>query len=264
MKMIALVVCVAVAAAGATPPARSQQVATLPAEERAEGWRLLWDGKSFDGWVRADGKTPAGEGWEIKDGVLSVVPRRVWAGGGQWKWNPIPGARAKGGMDICTRETFRDFHLKLDFRLPRAANSGIKYFYNPDRNGGTAPEYQLLDPAHPAPPNVTEEAFANKRLAALYYFYPAKDAAKYLKPCGEWNTAEVVSRGRHVEHWLNGVKVLEYERGDAAFRAAFEKTKWNKPKFLDGGAWGEAPSGRILLQDHDDAVSFRNIRIRTL
>ena len=143
------------------------------------------------------------------------------------------------------------------------ANSGIKYFYNPDRNGGTATEYQLLDPAHPAPPNVTEEAFANKRLASLYYFYPA-NAAKYLKPCGEWNTAEVVSRGRHVEHWLNGVKVLSYERGDSKFREAFKLTKWNKPKFLEGGAWGEAPSGRILLQDHDDAVAFRNIKIRTI
>ena len=89
-------------------------------------------------------------------------------------------------------------------------------------------------------------------------------AASLLKPCGEWNTAEIISRGRHVEHWLNGVKVLSYERGGTAFREAFKLTKWNKPKFLEGGAWGEAPSGRILLQDHDDAVSFRNIKIRTL
>ena len=254
-KLIAVVVgCMAVVAAGVT----------LSEAERAEGWRLLWDGKSFDGWVRADGTTPAGEGWEIKDGTLAVVPRRVWAGNGQWKCNPIPGARAKGGMDICTRESFRDFHLKVDFRLPRAANSGIKYFYNPERNAGTATEYQLLDPAHPAPPNVTAEAFANKRLGALYFFYPAPTAASHLKPCGEWNTAEVISKGQHVEHWLNGVKVLEYTRGDEKFREAFKLTKWNKPKFLEGGARGEAPEGRILLQDHDDAVSFRNIKIRIL
>ena len=258
MKKMMMVVawCVAMCAVGGENE--------LSAAERAEGWRLLWDGKSLDGWVHADGKTPAGEGWEIKDGTLAIVPRRVWVGNGQWKWNPIPGARAKGGMDICTREKFSDFHLKVDFRLPRAANSGIKYFYNPERNAGTTTEYQLLDPAHPAPSYVTEESFANKRLAALYYFYPAKDAPKHLKPCGEWNTAEVISRGRHVEHWLNGVKVLAYERGDSKFREAFKLTKWNKPKFTEGGAWGEAPSGRILLQDHDDAVVFRNIKIRTL
>ena len=194
--------------------------ATLSAEERAEGWRLLWDGRSFNGWVRADGKTPAGEGWEIKDGVLSIQARRTWAGGGQWKWNPIPGARAKGGMDICTREKFRDFHLKVDFRLPRAANSGIKYFYNPERNAGTTTEYQLLDPAHPAPPNVTAEAFANKRLAALYFFYPAPTAASVLKPCGEWNTAEVISKGRHVEHWEDEVEQAEVPRRRSLGRSA--------------------------------------------
>lgn len=255
-------ICMAALLAGTVGAA--EEVNRLSSAERAEGWRLLWDGTSFAGWVRADGKTPAGEGWEIKDGVLSIQARRTWAGDGQWKWNPIPGARAKGGMDICTREKFRDFHLKVDFRLPRAANSGIKYFYNPERNAGTTTEYQLLDPAHPAPPNVTAEAFANKRLGALYFFYPAPTAASLLKPCGEWNTAEVISKGQHVEHWLNGVKVLEYTRGDEKFREAFKLTKWNKPKFLEGGAWGEAPSGRILLQDHDDAVAFRNLKIKAL
>ncbi|MBR4259393.1 MAG: DUF1080 domain-containing protein, partial [Kiritimatiellae bacterium] len=99
---------------------------------------------------------------------------------------------------------------------------------------------------------------------ALYFFYPAPTAASLLKPCGEWNTAEVISKGQHVEHWLNGVKVLEYTRGDEKFREAFKLTKWNKPKFLEGGAWGEAPEGRILLQDHDDPVSFRNLKIKAL
>lgn len=245
---------------GATAAAGTPNALTTA--ERAEGWRLLWDGKSFDGWTRADGKTPAGEGWEIKDGILSITQRRVWAGDGKWEWKPLPGARSKGGMDICTKESFRDFHLKVDFMLPRGANSGIKYYYNHDRNGGTTLEYQLLDPAHPARPNASEESFANKRLASLYYFYPAPAAAAALKPCGEWNTAEVISKGRHVEHWLNGVKVLEFERGDEKFRAAFTKTKWNKPAFTVGGRWGEAETGHILLQDHDDRVSFRNIKIK--
>ena len=249
--------------AGCVVTCAAEEVNVLSDEERAEGWRLLWDGRSLDGWVRADGRTPAGEGWQISDGVLSVVPRRIWAGDGKWEWTPIPGGRTKGGLDICTTETFRDFHLKVDFRLTKGANSGIKYFFNPGRNGGTSLEYQLLDPAHPVPPGTTEEAFANRRIASLYYFFPA-DAAGHLKPCGEWNTAEIVSSGRHVEHRLNGAKVLDYERGGAAFRAAFAKTKWNVPKFTRDGAWGEAPEGRILLQDHDDAVSFRNIKIRPL
>ena len=111
---------------------------------------------------------------------------------------------------------------------------------------------------------MTAEAFASKRLAALYFFYSAPTAASLLKPCGEWNTAEIISKGQHVEHWLNGVKVLEYTRGDEKFREAFKLTKWNKPKFLEGGAWGEAPEGRILLQDHDDPVSFRNLKIKAL
>ena len=223
------------------------------------GFRPLFNGRDFTGWTRTDG-TPV-RGWTVRDGVLSCLPDRTWEGG--WKWTPLKGAAGGGGGDICTVEKFRDFDLRLEFRLDGMANSGIKYFYNPDVAKGTAPEYQILDPEHPLPPNTTDEAFENRRVASLYYFFPAH-AKGHLKPRGEWNAVRIVSKGRRVEHWLNGVKVLAYERGGAAFRAAFEKTKWNAPKFLKDGPWGEAPEGHILLQDHSDAVSFRNIRIRKL
>lgn len=111
------------------------------------------------------------------------------------------------------------------------------------------------------PPNTTAEAFENRRVASLYYFFPAH-AAAHLKPRGEWNEARIVSKGRQVEHWLNGVRVLSYERGGTAFREALKATKWNKPEFQKDGPWGEVPEGHILLQDHQDRISFRNVRIR--
>lgn len=222
-----------------------------------ESFRPLFNGRDFTGWTRADG-TPV-RGWEVRDGVLSCLPDRDWEG--DWKWTPLKGAKGGGGGDICTTESFRDFDLRLEFRLDGVVNSGIKYFFNPGRAQGTALEYQILDPEHPLPPGTTAEEFENRRVASLYYFFPAH-AKDVLKPRGEWNAARIVSRGRQVEHWLNGKKVLSYERGGAAFRAAFEKTKWNKPAYLQDGPWGEALEGRILLQDHQDAVSFRNIRIR--
>ena len=250
------------AAASAFVCAAAGEPNRLSDAERAAGWRLLWDGKTSAGWVGAkDLKTFPERGWRMEDGVLTCMPNRRWEGG--WKWTSLNGGAGGGGGDICTVEKFSDFELQLDFRLDGVANSGIKYFYDPGYAKGTTLEYQILDPEHPVPPNTSAEDFETRRVASLYYFFPAH-AKDVLKPRGEWNTARIVSRGRHVEHWLNGVKVLEFERGGKAFRAAFTKTKWNKPEFLRDGPWGEAKEGRILLQDHSDMVSFRNIKIRNL
>ncbi len=232
---------------------------TLTDAEKAAGWKLLWDGKTLDGWVgvKTGCKAAPAKGWKIEDGVLTVLPCKAIKDG---KWVDLPPEQAAlgGGGDITTVREYRDFELVLDFRLTAAANSGIKYFFKPDRNKGTCEEYQILDDAHP---DAKKGRDGNRRVASLYDLMPAH-AESVVKPLGEWNTARLVSRGSHVEHWLNGVKVLEYERGSESFRKLVGASKyatWG----TDGGRWGELETGRILIQDHHDStVSFRNIKIR--
>ena len=234
---------------------------TLTAQEKAEGYELLFDGKSLpaDKWVGVkEGCTnfPA-KGWFVKDGCLTMRPLNGIHDG---KWFPLPPEDQKlgGGGDICTKKFYRNFCLKFDFRLTEAANSGVKYFFDETANKGTCEEYQVLDAAHP---DSTKGRDGNRRVAALYDLIPA-NAEKVLLPLGAWNSGMIVSKGRHVEHWLNGVKVLEYERGSAAFRAAVGQSKyatWG----TDGRRWGELEKGRILLQDHTDStVSFCNLKVK--
>ena len=184
---------------------------TLSAAEKAAGWQLLWDGKTLDGWVGEKNgcKTPPEKGWKIKNGVLTVLPRKGIKDG---KWVDIPKEQAAlgGGGDLVTAKDFRDFELSVDFRLTEAANSGIKYFYNQKQFKGTCEEYQILHEAHPDSTKGRDGKC--RRVASLYDMIPA-NAEPYVKPLGQWNTAKIVSKGNHVEHWLNGHKVLEYERG---------------------------------------------------
>ena len=210
----------------------------LTEQERQEGWRLLWDGKSGDGWRSIKTDSFPARGWEIANGELTVLPKNAGGGAG----------------DIITRETYSSFILKVDFRLTDAANSGIKYFFDPKRNGGTTLEYQVLDAKHP---DATKGRDGNRTVASLYDVMPAAGAKP--KPVGEWNTAMIVSNGRQVEHWLNGEKVLAFERGSDAFRKAVALSKFNKHP-----NWGEQEAGHILLQDHQDRVSYRNIKIKVL
>ena len=216
----------------------AEAVNTLTAQEKQEGWRLLWDGKTGEGWRGIKSESFPAKGWEIADGELSVLPKNAGGGAG----------------DIITRETFSDFILKADFRLTEAANSGIKYLFDPKVNGGTTLEYQVLDAKHPDAKNGRD---GNRRVASFYDVMPAADAKP--KPVGEWNTAMIVCKGKKVEHWLNGEKVLEFERGSEAFRAAVALSKFSK--FPN---WGEQAAGHILLQDHQDRVSYRNIKIKVL
>jgi len=210
----------------------------LTEQERQEGRRLLWDGKSGDGWRSIKTDSFPARGWEIANGELTVLPKNAGGGAG----------------DIITRETYSSFILKVDFRLTDAANSGIKYFFDPKRNGGTTLEYQVLDAKHP---DATKGRDGNRTVASLYDVMPAAGAKP--KPVGEWNTAMIVSKGRQVEHWLNGEKVLAFERGSDAFRKAVALSKFSKQP-----NWGEQEAGHILLQDHQDRVSYRNIKIKIL
>ena len=236
---------------------------TLTAAEKAEGYELLFNGKDlpadkFVGVKEKCARFPQ-KGWFVKDGCLTMRPVNGIANG---KWFPLPPEDQKlgGGGDICTVKKYRDFAFKFDFRLTEAANSGVKYFYDENLNKGTCEEYQVLDAAHP---DSTKGKDGNRRVAALYDLIPA-NAEKYVKPLGQWNSGKIVSKGNKVEHWLNGVKVLSYERGSKAFRAAVAASKyatWG----TDGRKWGELEKGRLLLQDHSDStVSFCNLKVREL
>ncbi len=252
MRSLKLIV-VAVSTFAASLPLRAGPPPnTLTEQETKEGWRLLWDGKSSAGWRSARAETFPAKGWAIQDGVLSVMESG--------------GAEAVGGGDIITVDRFSNSELLVDFKLSPGANSGIKYFVQPNLDPVTGtgaktatgsaigPEYQLLDDERH--PDAKLGRNGNRTLASLYDLLPAASTKK-PNPIGEWNTARIVVRDKHVEHWLNGERVLEYERGGAAFRDAVQQSKF---KTMPG--FGEWPDGHILLQEHGNRVSFRNIKIR--
>jgi len=225
---------------------------TLTEQEKKNGWRLLWDGKTADGWRSAKSDQFPKQGWAIKDGELAVLNSG--------------GAESAGGGDIITRARFSNFELVLDFKTTPGCNSGIKYFVQPnlDPITGTGAkaatgsaiglEYQILDDERH--PDAKLGRDGNRTQGSLYDLIPAA-ASKKSNPIGEWNTARIVVLGNHIEHWLNGEKLLEYDRGTPAFRELVAQSKYQTiPGF------GEWPDGHILLQEHGSRVSFRNIRIR--
>ena len=218
----------------------------LDAEEKAQGWRLLWDGKTTRGWRGADAAGFPAKGWSATNGELAVAPKG-------------------GGGDIMTDEEFGAFELQLEFKVSAGANSGIFYLLTSPRDPASgAPlglEYQILDDErHPDAKLGTD---GNRTIASLYDIYPR---AKLMTNVGigpkvdAWQHARIVARpDGTVEHWLNGIKVLEFKRGSDDYRARVAASK-----FRATPGFGEAPKGRILLQDHGDAVAFRSIKVREL
>jgi hypothetical protein len=217
----------------------------LSAQEKKDGWKLLFDGKTTTGWRGAYKTAFPEKGWEIRDGMLIVQP----SGGGE----------AANGGDIVTVNQYSNFDLQVDFKLTEGANSGIKYFVTeqqPQTPGSAIGlEYQLLDDARH--PDAKLGINGNRTLASLYDLIPATN--KKPNPIGEWNHARILVKGKHVEHWLNGAKVLEYERGGKEFLAHKAESKFKERK-----DFGEAAKGHILLQDHGNQVFFQNIKIRVL
>lgn len=219
----------------------------LTAYEKQNGWKLLFDGKTTNGWVGAHKQTFPEKGWEVKDGILKVLPST--------------GGESTNGGDIVTKEQYGAFEISFDFKLTKGANSGLKYFVtlNEKSNGSAIGlEYQLLDDT--LHPDAKAGRDGNRTLASLYDLIKAQKTTRFIRQPGNWNTARIiVYPNNHVEHYLNGIKVLEYDRGSQAFRDLVAISKYKVwPNF------GEASKGHILLQDHGNEVWFKSIKIREL
>ena len=222
----------------------------LSESEKRKGWRLLWDGTSTAGWRSAKGDQFPSKGWNMNDGVLSV--------------ESSDGAESRNGGDIVTQNLFDNFELSVDFKLTEGANSGIKYFVDPELNkmqgSAIGLEFQILDDRKH--PDAKQGKNGNRTVGSLYDLIRAENLTtgprgKNFKGVNQWNNARIVVRNGHVEHWLNHVKVVEFDRFSQTFKALVEKSKYEK-----WDNFGRLPQGNILLQDHGDKVSFKNIKIR--
>jgi len=215
--------------------------------EKKDGWKLLFDGVSSNGWRGAYKTGFPEKGWEVKDGILKVLASEGKEGG--------------VGGDIVTADEYSAFDLSFEFKLTPGANSGVKYFATlTEHNQGSAIglEYQILDDV--MHPDAKLGRNGNRTLASLYDLIPAQKQPRFVHSIGQWNTGRiVVYSNNHVEHYLNGVKVLQYERGSKEFRDLVAISK-----YVIWKNFGEAPQGRILLQDHGNEVSFRSIKIKVL
>lgn len=220
---------------------------TVSEQEKKNGVSLLWDGKTTTGWRGAYKDKFPEKGWEINDGVLSVVKSA--------------GAESANGGDIVTQQQYGAFDLQFEFKLTEGANSGLKYFVTESEgNKGSAIglEYQILDDEKH--PDAKQGVVGNRTLASLYDLIPSIKIKRALRPVGQWNNGRVVVYpDNRVEHWLNGYKVVEYQRGTPIYNALVARSKYAAYE-----NFGMAEKGRILLQDHGDQVFFRSIKIREL
>ena len=199
----------------------------------ADGWKPLFNGKDLSGWRSFKKKEAPRQGWIVENGTLKHVAKG-------------------GGGDIISDAEFDDFEITWEWKVAEGANSGLKYFITEERSQAIGHEYQLIDDArHP-----DAKLAQGKRVTAAFYDVLAP-GNRPTKEAGEWNSSRVLVKGSHVEHWLNGAKVLEYELGTSQMEEAVAKSKFKTVK-----GFGTKIKGHILLQDHGDEITFRNMRIR--
>jgi hypothetical protein len=210
----------------------------LSTAEKAAGWQLVFDGRSFDGLRVYRQKGPPTSGWEIKDGMLKTVPN------------------VKGAKELITDKTYTDFEFSWEWRLAPGANNGIKYCVTEadDRKNAPGYEYQMLDDKRHA----DAQHGPIRRTASFYCVLPS-DTTKAYREAGEWNQSRVVVKGTHVEHWLNGQNVLTYDLGSEAVKAGVAASK-----FAKAPGFGDKITGHIMLTYHEDECWYRNVKIREL
>lgn len=217
----------------------------LTKAEQKAGWRLLFDGKSLTGW-RGFHSNQVPAGWVIEDGCIKHILAK--------------GELGRAGGDLITVDQFDNYEFSIEWKLAKGGNSGIKYLVSeslpPTGRSAIAFEYQVLD--DDGHPDAKAGINGNRTAGSLYDLLPASKDKK-LRPIGEFNQTRIVVKGNHIEHWLNGVKVLEFERGGETFKAAVAQSKFKTTK-----GFGEISKGHILLQDHGDEVWYRNIKIREI
>ncbi|MFK7947165.1 MAG: DUF1080 domain-containing protein [Saprospiraceae bacterium] len=219
--------------------------------EIRKGWRLLWDGETTNGWRSAKSMEFPTKGWSIKDGLLRVSKSN--------------GAESENGGDIITIDQFSNFELSVDFKISKGANSGIKYFVNTDWNkekgSAIGLEFQVLDDAEHL--DAQRGVNGNRTAGALYDLIPPKNLSEPNRDGKRYgygfNRARIVVKDGKVEHWLNEIKVVEYDKNSQVFEALIQHSKY---KNIQG--FGQNEKGHILLQDHGDSVTFKNIKIREL
>jgi hypothetical protein len=228
MKALALGLAAAVLAMAAAPALAADNTLTLA--EQAAGWKLLFDGKSTTGWKGFKTAAPDA-GWTVRDGVIGPDP--------------------KTSKDLVSKEDFENFELDFDWKISPKGNSGVMIHVIPvgEETYESGPEYQILDNAHgEAPPQQAGSLFA--------LYAPSMDMTK---PVGQFNHGRIVVDHGRVQHWLNGMKVVEYDMNSADFKARVAASKFKRwPQFATG------KTGAIALQNHGDAVWFKNIKIKVL
>lgn len=243
-----------IAFAAACTPAKKENQETAPASaqvqeialpsisesQKAEGWKLLFDGKSMNGWQFFKGRK--NNTWEVKDGMLHCKPlnEKVQGDGDE-------------RSDLMTIEEFENFELNFDWNIAAEGNSGVIYRVTEefDQPYFSGPEYQLIDDK--GFPNETPDHLTG----TVYGLYTT--TSKALKPVGEWNNSKLVVNKNHVEHWLNGQKIVEYELGSADWKKRKAESKWK-----DATGYGLSPKGHIDLQDHGSEIWFKNVMIKLL